>query len=385
MMPPHKWEAAFGDIGAQLCEKLQFFFALAQGDATYCDPDIEDVMEITPDAVWTAKGPRAPGAIDPKRRLETYDVAGIRRQLIFPSFGIVGLGMYFGVDFDALVSTGKLSRSDAPELKQLGQTAVWAYNDWIIQSTEEVGSDRSRFVGVMLIDSLDQMISDADYLVGHGVRGVMLPSTAPPAGVSPASPDMDPFWTYFEEANVPVLLHLGTEFQFLDPAWTSGPNFILDPKCISLECPIMNAHLLTTCGMASENYLAALVLGGVFERHPRLRFGVIELTSMWLPNLVERMELCNYALSGKPEGNLPLRPSEYVARNVRVTPFHFEPVDRLLTSYPKLADVFVFSTDYPHVEGGRNSFTRFFEKVAPLGDDITEKFFVKNGEWLLPD
>jgi predicted TIM-barrel fold metal-dependent hydrolase len=79
-----------------------------------------------------------------------------------------------------------------------------------------------------------------------------------------------------------------------------------------------------------------------------------------------------------------LRPSEYIARNVRVTPYHFESVDSYIERYPYLADVYCYSSDYPHREGGRESKQVFYEKLAPLGEDVVEKFFFTNGELLLP-
>lgn len=78
------------------------------------------------------------------------------------------------------------------------------------------------------------------------------------------------------------------------------------------------------------------------------------------------------------------RPSDYLRSNVRVTPFVFEPVDVYLDRYD-LADVLCFSTDYPHVEGGRDPLGVFVAVRPRVGAATVEKFFVTNGEWLLPD
>jgi hypothetical protein len=37
-----------------------------------------------------------------------------------------------------------------------------------------------------------------------------------------------------------------------------------------------------TLHYAPENFVAAMALGGVFERHPNVRFGVIELSATWV-------------------------------------------------------------------------------------------------------
>ena len=67
-----------------------------------------------------------------------------------------------------------------------------------------------------------------------------------------------------------------------------------------------------------------------------------------------------------------------------MTPFYFEAMDQIIERHPHLVDVYVNSSDYPHIEGGKESQRRFYERLAPLGDPILEKFFVTNGELLLP-
>jgi hypothetical protein len=59
---------------------------------------------------------------------------------------------------------------------------------------------------------------------------------------------------------------------------------------------------------------------------------------------------------------LSMAPSDYFARNIRVTSFHFEAVVMYFERYPHLADVFCYSTDYPHFKGGNES-----KRVAGYG------------------
>ena len=139
---------------------------------------------------------------------------------------------------------------------------------------------------------------------------------------------------------------------------------------------------------SSEHFIRKLVLGGVFERHPNLRFGAIELGSAWFGPLAEWMDvqvLGNVAAGfGRPDIKLPMKPSEYMARNVRVTPFNFEPVERWIERYPNLQDCYCYSSDYPHVEGRPWSLKEFFSSVSPLGTKVVEKFFCSNAELILP-
>jgi len=139
--------------------------------------------------------------------------------------------------------------------------------------------------------------------------------------------------------------------------------------------------------MAPQAFLSSMVLGGVFERHPRLRFGVIELGAQWVGPMADLMDQrTKVKLPGCPPlaDTLPMKPSEYLARNVRVTPFHFEPIGTYIERYG-LEEVYVFSTDFPHPEGGRHPITDMYESVERLGDTVIEKLFVTNGKLLLPE
>ena len=79
----------------------------------------------------------------------------------------------------------------------------------------------------------------------------------------------------------------------------------------------------------------------------------------------------------------PLLPSEYVRRNVRVTPFWAEPVDVLVERYG-LAETYVFNTDYPHVEGGRDPFGSFLEMTQRVSSTYPGAFFLDNPSLLFP-
>jgi predicted TIM-barrel fold metal-dependent hydrolase len=52
-----------------------------------------------------------------------------------------------------------------------------------------------------------------------------------------------------------------------------------------------------------------------------------------------------------------MRPIDYVRRQVRVTPYPTEDVGRLIERCGP--ELFMFSSDFPHVEGGRNPLKRF--------------------------
>ena len=54
---------------------------------------------------------------------------------------------------------------------------------------------------------------------------------------------------------------------------------------------------------------------------------------------------------------LSLRPSEYVRRQIKATPYPTEDVGWIVEQAGP--ETVLFSTDFPHVEGGRRPFERF--------------------------
>jgi hypothetical protein len=72
-----------------------------------------------------------------------------------------------------------------------------------------------------------------------------------------------------------------------------------------------------------------------------------------------------------------------VQRNIRCTPFPTEPVDRYIDRYG-LEGVYCFSTDFPHIEGGRDPVGKFLGSLGRLGDEVVEDFFVENAKLLFP-
>jgi predicted TIM-barrel fold metal-dependent hydrolase len=205
--------------------------------------------------------------------------------------------------------------------------------------------------------------------------------------LSPAAPELDPFWDLVERANTPVVFHVGGEGSFMrSRAWRENVDNFTYKNVDTLELTV-EPYTLSTNHYAPQNFLTAMVLGGVFERHPDLRVGVMELAGHWVGPLADNLDMWAINLPQFKrlfDTALSMRPSEYLKRNLRVSPFHFEPVDEYLARHPHLEDVFCFATDYPHREGGTSPIIEQWERVAPLGATTVENFFSRNGEWLLP-
>jgi predicted TIM-barrel fold metal-dependent hydrolase len=379
MIPMQLWPKYFGRAGEMMQPMAAFDGGLIQ--RTMSRPGLDhDSTAFDGKNIWHIKGPEAPAAIDHHRRPAVLDAMGIRSQLMFPSFGLMGLMLLYHPKAHEFLGydPAKLDRLE------VGREVVRAHNRWAAQVTREVPDLRVRPVAILVPDTVDSLLAQANAAIDSGVRALWLAAALPPADTSPADSALDPFWKLAEDRDVPITLHLGTEFGLLaSNRWSANVPVFNPGDLASHEFPV-EPYRGATLELSCINFLSAAVLGGVFERHPRLRFGVIECGAHWLGPLGDSLDIWGAQFQRRLAQTLSMKPSAYLARNVRVTPFVFEPVRRYIERYPELAACYCYSTDYPHREGGRESKQRFYEQLAPLGEPVVRDFFIRNAEWLLP-
>lgn len=371
-IPSQYWVEEFGALTQPLVDWLKGrnFNSSAVVDA--------DDLEITAETVWTVKGPRAPGAIDFARRLAVLDHMGIDRQIIFPG-GVGGFGSILLGHADDRAFMPDIEGDRRAYAKRL----MDAYNDWCVRMTRL--SDRLRFSAILHAETPDALLAEAKRLVSKGVRLIQLRSASLPGGKSPAHPALDPFWSYLADAGVPLVLHLGGETDFLkNYEWRNAPYFDGYKQGEEVR---LDPWTTSTFHLGCQNFTATMVLGGVFERHPKLALGCIEVGAAWLGPLGQHLDVWYENRMGFGYGRdtayLREKPSDYLKKNVRVSAFHFEPVDVYIEQFG-LDDCYCFSSDWPHPEGGRDPMGAMAARLSRLGPQILEKFFVRNGQLLMP-
>ena len=141
---------------------------------------------------------------------------------------------------------------------------------------------------------------------------------------------------------------------------------------------VIGSKDLTVIHQAAQRFLSVLVLDGVLERHPDLRGGVIEIGAGWVPDMIRRLDHAAsiWAKSEPHLGRMARKPSEQIRDQLRFTPYPFEDVGEIVReSFP---DLFLFSSDYPHAEGGRDPIGRFEASTASLTASERAMFFSGN-------
>ena len=292
---------------------------------------------------------------DGAARIEVCDAEGIDLQFVNPTAGFSQLSYQVG-------------ESGHPELMP---RAVSAWNSWAV---EQLRGYTDRLMPVAQIDpsNVAWTIAEMTRMREAGSRAFHLTQNR---AKSWTHPDYEPLWSAAEDLGMVVYVHI----QFGTPA---------DPAYANNGRSFETFVHLGGIGEAAptRQFLMAMVFDGVFERHPRLRMILAECGHSWFPGFLFDIDAktSKIAMDGLPHENfykLPLKPSEYIQRQVRLTALagFIESGQESLTVQEMLErlpdpDVFVFSSDYPHIEG-RKTAVPFFEKLLPPDEKLRERFF----------
>lgn len=210
--------------------------------------------------------------------------------------------------------------------------------------------------------------------IDSGAKALMVPSACP-KGHSPSHIAFDPVWRMAEEAGLPIVFHVGGEEKLNPDYFVNGLPKVKDFHGGEENFTSVSYMMIPHSVMLT---LAAMIFDGVLDRFPKLKIGVIELGASWVPSWMRFMDAGADAFRKGEERlqKLSLKPSEFVRRQVRVTPYPHEDAGWIIRNAGE--EVCMFSSDFPHVEGGRNPLKRFDDSVAGLPVRAIERFYAAN-------
>ena len=327
--------------------------AVADAEARKGDHEAAARLE---EQLMTSKGWGGLGAFDSVERTRALDLLGFDRQLVFSTFAA---DQFIG-DKD-------------PDVVAAGTTA---HNRAIV----DFCSDDARLLPVALVPwmSPEQTVAAVDEAIDLGASAVLVPSAPPGGNLSPTHPDYDGVWRTLAERGVPFMLHVGGGGRLVRPVFHRNgkdvTDFIGGGENVRSKDYMAIYH-------PPEMFLSAMVLDGVLERHPTLMGGCIEQGALWVVPWLKRLELAQRTFKRtEPDLLLPLPIADYVHRQLRFTPFPSEPVGWLIEQAGD--DLFMFSSDFPHPEGGRDPLARFEETMEGVDDAARDRFYEGNFETL---
>ncbi len=316
----------------------------------------DEYRAVEADEIMLRKNFAATGSFLAEDRGRALDLLGFASQLVFNTFHNTRLR-----DWEHSGDT------------ELAVGAARAHN----RGMAEFCAADQRLLSTMYVPlaDIERAPALAQEAIDNGAGAILIASSCPP-GHSHSHVGLDPFWATVADAGVPVVFHVGGTGQLLDPNYFNNglpvpPDFHGGEENFrSVDYMAIPVHPAQT--------LATMIFDGVLERFPHLRIGVIEQGAVWVPSWMRQMESAVEAF-GRHEDRLrklSLRPSEYVRRQIKFTPYPTEDVGWIIAQSG--AETMLFSSDYPHVEGGRRPIERFERSIASCSDADRHAFYHDN-------
>ena len=218
-----------------------------------------------------------------KLRVADQDRDGVVSEIIYPSVGMV------------LCNHEDFAYKTA---------CMHAYNEWLANYVSDAPEGRLFGLGQTSGASVEQMIKDFEDSKKKGFVGMMMPGD--PQHEDYDHPMYDPLWECAVELDMPLSFHILTS--------RSGGGLLGQVRGNRI-----NGFLGIIRSV--QDVMGVFVLGGVFQRHPKLKFIAAEADAGWLPHYSYRMDHA-YERHGIWLGggqNLEKMPSEYIHDNVWLT------------------------------------------------------------------
>jgi predicted TIM-barrel fold metal-dependent hydrolase len=294
------------------------------------------------------------GAFRNQDRPQTLDLLGFTSQLVFTTAALGNYGLDEGDDGPLALATARAHNRMNSDFCSVDQRLL-----------------ATGYVPLIDFDAAPGIAREA---IDLGCKGLVVPSACPTSH-SPSHIALDPLWATAQEAGVPILFHVGGEEKMQPGYFENGL-----PRVKDFHGGDENFTGLSfmTIPLSLWQTMSALVFDGVLDRFPDLKFGAIELGASWLPSWMKFLDSAFEAFRKGEERlqKLSDRPSEIARRQFRVTPYAHEPSGWILENSSE--DMLLFSSDFPHVEGGRNPIKRFDENLGEVGGNARRKFYRDN-------
>ena len=314
---------------------------------------VAEMVELGDELISGPKGYFALGAFNRDERVQALDQLGFDRQLVFSTFSAP---LCFG----------------APDV-DVQYEATAAHNRGIADFC--AADDRLMGVAALPLDDPDRALAEIDHIVGLGLATVWVPHR-PAAGRSPGHDDFDPIWAKLVDQGLPFVLHVGGQPLQVHPDWMNTGRPV--PTDWQGGGENVRGKDMIALHHDAELFIGAMVLDGVFERHRDLRGAVVELGAGWVPAFARRLDW-SWEIWRKTEPELQKlerTPTEQLTAQMAFTPYVYEDVGAMITESND--ELYLFSSDYPHHEGGRNPLGRFERSLEGHTAQALDRFYADN-------
>ena len=289
----------------------------------------------------------------PRARADRLAGLGLDGAVLFPNYGLFW------------------ERQLSDSLPALRANMV-AWNRWCATVATD-GGGRLHPVGHLTLRDLDWFEAQVAELARGGVHLAMI-APALVDGRPLSHPDLDRAWSTLVEHGVTPVFHVADQPRPFDDAWYTDSQEAFVPT-------VEAVFIWTAAALACTD----LIVNGVFERHPDLRLGIVELSAIWVPQFLLMLDGgvdFTSKLNGRPPAELQHRPSDYLLDHVRVSSFAYELPERIVRQLGG-RDVLMACSDYPHSEGTADPLGEYERSGPGLRPADDPAFFGDNVRFLL--
>ena len=253
--------------------------------------------------------------------------------------------------------------------------SLHAFNRWLEDDWGYAYEQRIFAAPMISLADPDAALAEVDRVIALGARIVHVRPAPVPTGVakgrSLGDKLHDPVWARLAAANVPVAFHLADSGYNAMIGYAWGGAEVFAPW---REPDLLGQVLIGD--RAIHDTMAALIVHGVFERHPNLRVVSVENGSDWVYPLVKGLR--------KQQNRTPWvfveDPLDTVRRHVWVTPYYEEDLRRLADTIG--IDRVLFGSDWPHGEGLADP-AGYVDELEAFDPDEVERIMRGNAAFLL--
>jgi len=286
-----------------------------------------------------AKGYEAarPSGWDPVERIKDQDIDGVEAEVLYTTLGM------------------PLFQLDDADLQR---ACFRVYNDWVAEF-RSCNPKRLHPIALISLEDLTEGIKELERCTQRGLKGAMIWGS-PPADRPYSSKEYDPFWQAASELHMPLSLHVITG---------KGKESKVDFSQIATQAMSVLHEV--------QRSLTSIIFGGVLERFPQLLIVSAENDTGWFPHYMYRLDHIYEKFGAMLPEQLPLKPSEYVRRQVWAT-FQDDPVGP--ATYKMFGEHnYMWASDFPHADSTWPNSHKVIEKdFAGVPADVTNKIIFEN-------
>ena len=327
---------------------------MAQG-GKHSDEHIKEMVALGDDLIAKSKEIQALGAFNKDDRKVAMDMLGFKKQLVFATHSVA----------QPFHPSSKIS----PKLRY---GATRAHNRHMIDFCSD--DDRLMGVGVIPLDSPADAMKELELALEGNLEAIWVPHRSP-INIAPGHIELEPFWKLLADSGTPFVIHVGgSPLQALKSWSNNGRGAVKDWMGGGENVRTKDAAVMH---QPPETFISMLLLDGVFDRHPDLRGAAVELGAGWVPELLKRLDWVS-KIYGRVDESVRFErtPTQQLTEQMGFTPFPHEDVANLIQQSNE--DLYLFSSDYPHVEGGRDPIGKFTKALEAESEKTNENFFSEN-------